>query len=68
MFNILKGLEIFYRYYIPRYSLLFFGNLACFGVTVRFSTSKSYWVDLEMESEVSNLSESSSTPISVILV
>ena len=49
MFTILKGLEMFYRTSIPSESLSFFVSLKCLGVTVRLSTSKSYWVTSEME-------------------
>ena len=52
---------------IPREYLSFFGGLACLCVMVRLSISKSYWVTSEMESEVSNLSTSSSYPISFSL-
>ena len=42
MFTILKGLEIFYRPYIPQEYLSCFGSLTCFGVTVKLFISKSY--------------------------
>ena len=51
MFNILKGIEIFSRPSIPQESLLFFGSLVVFGVIVRLSVSKSYWVASEMKTE-----------------
>ena len=67
MFTVLKGLGIFSRPSIPRVSLSFFGNLACFGVTVRLSMSKSYWVISEMELAASTLGARYSATSSISL-
>ena len=67
IFTILKGLEIFSRTSISRESLSFFGNLTCFGVTVKLSVSKSYWVTSEMESAFRTLVARSSAPRSISL-
>ena len=65
MFTVLKGLWIFSSSAMPvRYSS-FLESLTCFGVTVRSSGLKSYWVTSDISSAVRTIVERSSAPSSM---
>ena len=53
---------------VPFYSSLLLDRVTRLVCTISFSTSKSYWITLEISSEVWTLNMKNSPPISVILV
>ena len=67
MFTVLKGSEIFSSPDIPARYSSFLGSLTCFGVMVRYSVLKSYWVTSDITSAVRTLEAKSSAPSSVSL-
>ena len=67
IFTVLKGLEMFYSPAMPVRYYLLLGSLMCFGVTVRFSILKSYWVTSDIAYALKTLEARSYDPSSVSL-
>ena len=65
MFNVLKGLEMFYSTAMPVRYYSLHGSLTCFGVTVRSSRLKLYWVTSDIASYIRSLVSRSSAPSSI---
>ena len=65
MFTVLKGLEMFSSTVMSVRSTLLLGSLMYYGVTVRSSVLKLYWVTYDIASAVRTLEARSSAPSSV---
>ena len=59
MFTVLKGLEMFSSTVMSVRSTLLLGSLMCYGVTVRSSVLKLYWVTYYIAYSVRTLEENS---------